>query len=83
LGMPAVVATIFFVLFWIVSFTGEKYTAEGVLPAWQGMWIAPLILLPIGIFLTYKATIDASLFDVDTWIKLIRKFLRIPTKQQV
>ena len=83
LGMPAVVATIFFVLFWIVSFTGEKYTAEGVLPAWQGMWIAPLILLPIGIFLTYKATIDASLFDVDTWIKLIRKFLRIPTKQQI
>ncbi|MBE0648888.1 MAG: LptF/LptG family permease [Bacteroidales bacterium] len=80
LGMPAVVATIFFVLFWIVSFTGEKYTAEGVLPAWQGMWIAPLMLVPIGIFLTYKATIDASLFDLDAWIKFFRKLLRIPTR---
>lgn len=81
LGMPAVVATIFFVLFWIVSFTGEKYTAEGVLPAWQGMWIAPMVLVPIGIFLTYKATIDASLFDLDAWFKFFRKFLRIPTRE--
>lgn len=81
LGMPAVVATIFFVLFWIVSFTGEKYTAEGVLPAWQGMWIAPLMLLPIGIFLTYKATIDASLFDLDSWLAFFRKFFRIPTRE--
>ena len=79
--MPAVVATIFFVLFWIVSFTGEKYTAEGVLPAWQGMWIAPLMLVPIGIFLTYKATIDASLFDLDAWVKFFTKLLRNPFKQ--
>ncbi len=81
LGMPAVVATIFFVLFWIVSFTGEKYTAEGILPAWQGMWIAPLMLVPIGIFLTYKATIDASLFDLDAWMKFFRKFLKIQTRE--
>ncbi len=81
LGMPAVVATIFFVLFWVVSFIGEKYTAEGILPAWQGMWIAPLMLVPIGVFLTYKATIDASLFDLDAWLKFIRKMLRIPTKE--
>jgi lipopolysaccharide export system permease protein len=69
LGLPAVISTIFFILFWILSITGEKYAIEGVLPAYQGMWIAPLVLLPIGIFLTYKATIDASLLDVDAWIK--------------
>jgi lipopolysaccharide export system permease protein len=69
LGLPAVISTIFFILFWILSITGEKYTIEGVLPAYQGMWIAPLVLLPIGVFLTYKATIDASLLDVDAWIK--------------
>ena len=69
LGLPAVISTIFFLLFWILSITGEKYAIEGVLPAYQGMWIAPLVLLPIGIFLTYKATIDASLLDVDVWLK--------------
>ena len=69
LGLPAVISTIFFILFWILSITGEKYAIEGVFPAYQGMWIAPLVLLPIGIFLTYKATIDASLLDVDAWVK--------------
>lgn len=70
LGLPAVISTIFFILFWILSITGEKYAIEGVLTAYQGMWIAPMVLLPIGIFLTYKATIDASLLDIDAWIKI-------------
>lgn len=70
LGLPAVISTIFFILFWILSITGEKYAVQGVLKAYQGMWIAPIVLLPIGIFLTYKATIDASLLDVDAWIKV-------------
>jgi hypothetical protein len=29
-----------------------------------------MVLLPIGIFLTYKATVDASLLDIDAWIKI-------------
>lgn len=79
LGLPAVISTIFFILFWILSFIGEKYTVEGVLPAYQGMWIAPAVLLPIGIFLTYKATVDASLFDIDSWVRFFTKLFRIPT----
>jgi len=81
LGMPAIVSTLFFILYWIISFIGEKYAAEGVLPVWQGMWIASVILLPIGIFLTRKATNDASLLDIDSWIKVFRKLFRIQTEQ--
>jgi lipopolysaccharide export system permease protein len=73
LGLPAVISAVFFILFWILSFIGEKYTDEGVLPAYEGMWIAPAVLLPIGIFLTYKATVDASLLDLDTWFKFFKK----------
>jgi lipopolysaccharide export system permease protein len=82
LGMPAVVSTIFFLLFWVLSLTGEKYAAEGVLPAYQGIWIAPAVLLPIGIFLTYKATVDASLLDIDAWIKFFDKIFRTSTSSQ-
>ncbi len=83
LGLPAVISTIFFILFWVLSFTGEKYSVEGVLPAWQGMWIAPAVLLPIGIFLTYKATVDASLLDIEAWIKLYNKIFRIAEHPKV
>jgi len=81
LGMPAVVSTLFFILFWVISFIGEKYTVEGVLPAWEGMWIASALLLPIGIFLTYKATNDASLFDIDAWTAVLKRLFRMPDQR--
>jgi lipopolysaccharide export system permease protein len=76
LGLPAVISTVFFILFWILSFIGEKYTVAAVLPAWQGMWIAPTVILPIGIFLTYKATIDATLLDMDSWSRIFIRLFR-------
>ncbi len=76
LGLPAVISTIFFILFWVLSFTGEKYSVEGILPAWEGMWIAPAVLLPIGVFLTYKATVDASLLDVDAWSRVYYRLFK-------
>jgi len=80
LGLPAVVSTLFFLLFWIISFIGEKYAAEGELPVWQGMWIASAVLLPIGAFLTIKATNDASLLDTDAWVRFFNKLFRIPER---
>jgi len=81
LGMPAVISTIFFILYWIISFTGEKYAADGQVAVWQGMWLASAVLLPIGAFLTRKATNDASLLDVDSWIKFFQKIFRIQNEQ--
>jgi lipopolysaccharide export system permease protein len=50
LGMPMVVSTCFFLLFHVLSITGRKFVQQGVLEAWQGMWLASAILLPIGVF---------------------------------
>jgi lipopolysaccharide export system permease protein len=76
LGMPAVISTLFFILFWVISFVGEKYAAEGVVPPWQGIWFSSAVLMPIGVFLTIKATNDASLFDADAWINFFRKLVK-------
>jgi len=81
LGMPAVISTLFFILFWVISFGGEKYAAEGVVPAWQGIWFASAVLLPIGLFLTLKSTNDASLLDVDAWVRFFNKLFRIPEQR--
>ncbi|MEI6434472.1 MAG: LptF/LptG family permease [Bacteroidota bacterium] len=76
LGMPAVISTLFFILFWVISFVGEKYAIEGEVNPWQGIWFASAVLLPIGIFLTYKATNDASLFDMEAWIRAFQKIYK-------
>ncbi|MBK7184169.1 MAG: LptF/LptG family permease [Bacteroidetes bacterium] len=74
LGMPMVVSIIFFLLFHILSITGEKLAKEGAIPPYQGMWLATIILLPVGIFLTYKATSDSNLFNADAYIQPIKRF---------
>lgn len=76
LGLPVVFSVLFFVLFHIISITGEKSVKSGVLDANIGMWIAPVVLLPLGIFLTYKATTDAPLLDSESWGKFFGKILK-------
>lgn len=79
LGMPVVVSVIIFILFWIVTITGEKMSKEGVIPPYIGMWIATAVTLPLGIFLTRKATSDSALFDADSYLKPFQKLFRKKT----
>lgn len=81
LGMPVVVSVLFFITFHILSITGEKLSKEGTLPPWQGMWIATVVLLPIGIFLTYKATSDSNLFDINAYLEPVKKIFRRKKKK--
>ena len=74
LGMPVVISVVFFIIFHILSITGEKLAKEGEIPVYQGMWLATAILFPVGFFLTYKATSDSSLFDVNAYIEPIKNF---------
>ena len=74
-GLPVVLSVVFFVIFHIISIIGEKVSREGTLAASQGMWIASAVLLPLGIFLTFKATTDSQLLDSDAWIRKIKKFV--------
>jgi lipopolysaccharide export system permease protein len=79
--MPVVVSFIFFIAFHILSITGEKLVKEGTMPPYQGMWMATIILLPIGIFLTYKATSDSSLFDINAYLAPVKKLVTKKNKQ--
>lgn len=74
LGMPVVISVLFFLVYHITSITSEKMVKQGELEPFKGMWMASIILLPIGLFLTYKASTDSSLFDLETYSKSIRDF---------
>lgn len=72
LGMPVVVSVILFIVFHVLSITGEKMAKHGDLEPLQGMWLASAILTPVGIYLTWKATTDAPIMDSETYQKPIR-----------
>ncbi len=74
LGLPVVVSVVFFLIYHIISTIGEKSAKDGNVPPAVGMWIAIVVLTPLGLFLTYKAATDSALFDVDIYKKF---FVRI------
>jgi lipopolysaccharide export system permease protein len=74
LGSPLVFAIIFFMLFYFSSTTGEKFSKEGTLPPQIGMWLSTFFLVPIGLFLTYKAMKDSKIFNKDVYTRLIARF---------
>lgn len=73
LGMPAVVSVGFFVVYYMISISGEKFAREGVLTPFWGMWLSALILLPVGVFLTYKATTDSAILNMDTYSNFFKR----------
>lgn len=72
LGLPVVVSVIFFVIYYMISLSGEKFAKEGTWDAVWGMWLSTLILTPIAIYLTYKATNDSALLDTDWYVGRIK-----------
>lgn len=68
LGMPIVISIIFFVIYYIISLSGEKMAKEGTWEAIYGMWLSAFILAPIALYLTYQATNDSGLLDLDWYI---------------
>jgi len=73
LGTPAVISILFFVVYYVISISTEKMVKEGLVNPVAGMWASCLVLLPIGIFLTYKATTDSAIFNIETYLRFLKK----------
>jgi lipopolysaccharide export system permease protein len=77
LGMPVVISVLFFVFYYVLSLTGEKFAKEGITDSFTGMWSATLILFPIGIFLTYKATTDSAIMNSESYSLFVKRIGRL------
>lgn len=73
LGTPAVISIFFFVIYYVISLSGQKLAEENLIGSFAGMWAASYILMPIGIFLTYKATTDSVIMSIDTYLLFFKK----------
>ena len=74
LGAPVVISVILFIIYYIIDNTGYKMAREALWPCWAGMWLSSFILLPTGIFLTYKAATDSPLFNPEIWNTRLKHF---------
>ncbi|MXV52927.1 LptF/LptG family permease [Pedobacter sp. HMF7647] len=76
LGMPVVVSIIFFLIYHIIATISEKTARDGAINPILGMWMAIIVLTPVAIFLTYKATVDSALFDMEAYKLFFQKLFK-------
>ena len=80
LGMPVVISVLFFIVYYIITISGEKFARELMWDPAMGMWVSSFILLPLGIFLSYKATNDSAIMNADFYIEAAKKLISLKSK---
>ncbi len=83
LGMPVVVSVFMFIFYYIIDNSGYKLARDGRWEVWEGMWLSSAVLLPLGIFLTYKAMKDSAVFNSDAYANFFRKLLGLHEQRKL
>jgi lipopolysaccharide export system permease protein len=82
LGTPLIFAIVFFMIFYFLSNTGQKFAKEGAMSPFVGMWLSTFVLVPIGIFLTYKALKDSQLLNKEFYFRFRRNLQKMLKKAE-
>lgn len=83
LGMPAVISVLIFIFYYIINTSGTKMSKEGSWNVVFGMWLSTMVLLPFGVFLTYKANKDSVVFNVEVYVSFIRRLLGLRSRRHI
>lgn len=73
LGMPVLISIIFFIIYYMLTISGEKWAKEGLVDPLFGTWFSNLCLIPFGLFFLKQARKDARLFEPDFYVEIWRK----------
>ncbi len=80
-GMPVIFSILFFLAYHMLSITGEKMAESGKIEPALGMWLATLVLGPLAIFLTYKASLDSQLLHWNSYSRFFRNLFKSSGKE--
>jgi len=75
-GLPVLISVFFFIVYHVLSIIGEKSAKDLSMHAYEGIWLANIVFLPIALFLVYKAKNDSQLFDFSSILKTINTLIK-------
>jgi lipopolysaccharide export system permease protein len=73
LGVPVIISIFFFIIYYVLTISSEKWARAGLMEGEVAVWVADLVLFPIGLFFLRQARIDARLFDTDFYLVVMDK----------
>ncbi len=83
LGFPVIISVLVFIVFFILDNTGYRMSRNGLWAIWFGKGLATAVLAPLAVFVTYKATNDSVVFNMDAYRDFFIKLLGIKLKRHI
>lgn len=80
IGLPMVIAIILFLTYHFIGIFSKNSSLDGSFSAVLGSWLSTLIMLPLSVYLTQRATKDRGLFEFDHIIEPLKTFFKIKSK---
>ena len=71
MGLPMVVAIILFLTYHFIGIFAKNSAEDGTMHPFIASWLSTVIMLPLGVWLTYRATTDQGIFDIDSFMQRI------------
>ncbi|PQJ78552.1 LptF/LptG family permease [Polaribacter porphyrae] len=75
-GLPMILAIAVYVLYFFANTFGKNLAEESSITSLLGSWISAIIMIPIAILLTTRATKDKGIFNLDSFLQPITNFFR-------
>ena len=73
LGLPIVFAVLIFISFHFINTFGRKVAEENGIPPVLGSWLSSIVLTPLAVFLTYRATNDNNIINFESMFQILKK----------
>ena len=83
LGYPILVSVFVFIIYYILDNSGYRMARGGMWAVWFGKGLAPAVLTPVAVFVTYKANNDSVVFNSDMYKELLMRLLGLRLKRHV
>ena len=81
LGLPMVIAIVLFLAYYFIGVFAGNYAKEGNINPILGAWLSTLIMLPLGIILTRRATADKGLMSFGNVIDAVTEIFKRKDKE--
>lgn len=82
MGLPMVVAILLFLTYHFIGIFAKNSAEDGTMHPFIATWLSTLIMFPLSIWLTYRATTDQGIFDFDSFLQRIGRWFNVLRKKK-
>ncbi|XOD66537.1 MAG: LptF/LptG family permease [Flavobacteriales bacterium Tduv] len=82
MGLSLIIALIIFITYYTILTISQNVAEKGLISSWLGAWLPNIIMLPIGLWITYKTVNDAPVIRLSLYTRPLEKTCRKNKKKR-